>query len=69
MEGHDIRPEEIHLGQRDSNSVKDWKVCGREAPEANLSFSVKSSSSTSLCVSVSSIQRLAEETRTCGARY
>ena len=41
MEGHDIGPEEIHLhrlGRRDSNSVNDWKVCGREVPRSELVF-------------------------------
>ena len=38
MEGHDIGPEEIHLGRRDSNSVKDWKVCGREVLRSELVF-------------------------------
>ena len=41
MEGHDIKPEEIHLhrlGRRDSNSVKDWKFCGREVPRNDLIF-------------------------------
>ena len=72
MEGHDIGPEEIHLhrlGRRDSNSVKDWKVCGREFLRRELIFSVKSSSSTLLCISVSSILRLAEVTQTCGMCY
>ena len=41
MEGHDIGPDEIHLhklGRRESNSVNDWKVCGREVPRSELVF-------------------------------
>ena len=41
MDSHDIGPDEIHLrelGRRDSNSVKDWKVCGREVPRSEIVF-------------------------------
>ena len=41
MEGHDIGPDEIHLhrlGRRDSISVKNWKVWGREVPRCELVF-------------------------------
>ncbi len=41
MDGHDIGSDEIHLrelGRRDSNSARDWKVCGREVPRSELVF-------------------------------
>ena len=71
MEGHDIGPEEIHLhrlGRRDSKSVKDWKVCGREVPRSELVFFSSSHHHLYRRVPLPlPISRLAEATRTCGA--